>query len=70
MINIIKEGVQPNYVKRFRCPKCGCEFDTDEYRHRFDRNEDYYVCTCPMPWCGAFAYPIDCNEAKGEIIND
>ena len=49
-MKIIKYGRIPDATKQFKCLYCGCIFEADdtEYRHKFDRNEDYYICECPV----------------------
>ena len=47
MINIIKHGYQPPITIKFECNKCGCEWETDEFRNCgssvYGTKEDYYT---------------------------
>lgn len=58
MIKIIERGKRPNPVKQFICGKCGCVFESDEYRKESDKNDEYYVCKCPEPWCTGNGYHV------------
>lgn len=55
-----KEKMYQN--KTFQCPECGCIFKANkqEYDYRFSpRNEEFYVCKCPMNFCDGMADCID-----------
>lgn len=58
MIEIMKHGKIPEPEKlptlTFTCPKCGCEFSTDEYTHCAERTPNgrcWIDCTCPEEGC-------------------
>ena len=50
MIKILKHGKSKELMtRRFICSKCACVFTAteDDFKHYFDRNEEYYGCMCP-----------------------
>ena len=64
MKTILEHGKKPSTIKEFICTYCGCVFtaDADEYKHNFDRNEDYWSSDCPE--CGNVAYST-CHGGNG-----
>ena len=58
MVEIKKHGTKPEpkakAVKTFTCPKCGCEFDTDEYSNCAERcpnGKRWIEVQCPEEDC-------------------
>lgn len=70
MIEITKHGKMPEpenrHVLTFTCPKCGCEFRTDEYVRCAERTPNghrWIECTCPEEGC-CNTFSVEDNAAK------
>lgn len=59
MINILKEG-DGDVVRTFRCKRCGCEFETDQYD--IDELPLSYYFSSRCPYCHLSISIIDRKE--------
>ena len=73
MIEITKPGKKPEPEKKavltFTCPKCGCEFRTDEYSKRAERcpnGRRWIEVKCPEKDCANY-FSVEDKPAKAVL---